>query len=294
MSYILKNKDLEICVDNPLENYNFSRFDWTGKIVDVKYKNIQFAGFECLDCENENILGKGFYNEFGKDFIFDYDETKLGCFFHKIGVGLLKKDDSNYQFIKSYEVEPAEFEFSHDSEKIEITCKSKFLNGFCYLLKKEIQIHKSSFTVKYSLQNTGEKDIITSEYLHNFIAINKDLIGTNYILKFPFHLKPDLFENIVNPELKVEIGQNDINFNDTPNEPFFYENLNGGKIVDAKWELLNIRNKVGISEVCDFKTNKINLWGCKHVISPELFIDIFLKPGQSKQWSRTLNFFEIS
>ena len=40
--------------------------------------------------------------------------------------------------------------------------------------------------VKYYLENTGEKDIITDEYTHNFIAINKDLIGTNYLIKFPF------------------------------------------------------------------------------------------------------------
>ena len=35
MSHILKNKNLEIQIDLPAENYNFSRFDWTGNIVSV-------------------------------------------------------------------------------------------------------------------------------------------------------------------------------------------------------------------------------------------------------------------
>ncbi len=147
-------------------------------------------------------------------------------------------------------------------------------------MKKEIELHENSFTIKYYLQNTGEKDIITNEYVHNFTAINNDSIGDNYILKFPFQLKPELFEETVNPEQKVDIGQNEIKFNSTPKEQFFFSNLTGGENVDAAWELINLESKIGISETGSFQTNKVNLWGWKHVISPELFFNIFIKPGQ--------------
>jgi hypothetical protein len=43
MAYKLQNNNLEIHIDLPLENYNFSRFDWTGKIVEVKFKNIHLS-----------------------------------------------------------------------------------------------------------------------------------------------------------------------------------------------------------------------------------------------------------
>ena len=36
MAHILKNENLELHIDTPFENYNFSRFDWTGKIIKVK------------------------------------------------------------------------------------------------------------------------------------------------------------------------------------------------------------------------------------------------------------------
>ena len=54
---------------------------------------------------------------------------------------------------------------------------------------------------------------------------------------------------------------------------------------------MNIKSKIGISETGSFKTDKVNLWGCEHVISPELFFNIFIKPGESVEWSRNYNVF---
>ena len=291
MTHILKNKNLEIYIDTPFENYKFSRFDWTGKIVKVLFQNIELSGVESIDSKDEHIFGKGFFNEFGIDTPLGFEETEIGGWFHKIGIGLLKKVDSQYMFNKIYEIKPAEFKVIPEPNKLIISCKSEFINGYSYLLKKVIELNNSSFTINYYLQNTGEKDIITNEYVHNFTAINKDTIGSNYSLKFPFQIKPELFEETVNPEGKVAIGQKEIEFNGSPNEPFFFSNLSGSENVNAKWELMNIKSKIGISETGSFKTDKVNLWGCEHVISPELFFNIFIKPGESVEWSRNYNVF---
>ena len=120
-----------------------------------------------------------------------------------------------------------------EANRILISCKSKAVNGYSYFLGKEIELHESSFTIKYYLQNTGEKDIITNKYVHNFTAINKDLIGDNYILNFPFQLKPELFGETANPEHKVDIGQNEIKFNSRPKEQFFFSNLTDGEYLHA-------------------------------------------------------------
>ncbi|MGB5418832.1 MAG: hypothetical protein WBN21_08390, partial [Algibacter sp.] len=133
----------------------------------------------------------------------------------------------------------------------------------------------------------------TSEYTHNFTAINHDSIGRNYVLKFPFEIKPELFTETVNPEQKVAIGQKEFTFNGTPKTPFFFSNLSGNKEINAKWELTNLKNNIAIGETGSFKTNKVNLWGSKHVISPELFFNIFIKPGESTNWSRTFSFIKI-
>jgi exo-beta-1,3-glucanase (GH17 family) len=293
MTHLLRNKNLEIQIDLPLTNYNFSRFDWTGKIVSVKYKDILVSSVEILEGENDNKSGKGFYNEFGIEAAIGYDETNDGDWFHKIGVGLLKKEGADYLFSKKYEIKPAGFQVTAQPDKITINCTSELVNGYSYELKKEIEILESGFIIKYHLKNTGSKTIHTNEYNHNFVAIDKELIGGDYILKFPFKIKPELFEATINPEGKAVIGEREFTFNGTPSEPIFFSKISGGENVDASWEILNSKTKIGISETGSFKTSKVNLWGTKHVISPELFFDIHVKPGQDLEWSRTYKVFEI-
>jgi hypothetical protein len=294
MPHILKNNNLKLRLDLPLENYRHARFDWTGKIAQVSFQNIPLSSVERTDCENEDLFGKGFYNEFGIDTALGFDDATVGGWFHKIGVGLLKKDNNQYLFNKNYEIKPAKFNSSTESNKITISCRSEAINGYSYVLKKEIELFDSSFTIKYYLENTGVKDIITNEYAHNFIAKHNDSIGNKYVLKFPFPIKPELFGETVNPEQKVTIGQQEIKFSGSHKEQFFFSNLSGTENVVAKWELINQKFKIGISETGSFQTKKVNLWGWKHVISPELFFNISIKPGQSTTWSRTYTVFRLN
>ena len=118
-------------------------------------------------------------------------------------------------------------------------------------------------------------------------------MGPDYVLRFPFEIKPKEFGEHVNPEGLVEIGLKSTHFKGTPNEQFFFSNLSGGKIVPAKWELTHRPSKVGIRETGSFKTGKINLWGWKHVISPELFVNLSTDPAQSVEWSRNYEVFSI-
>ncbi len=293
MPHTLKNKNIEVFINLPNENYNFSRFDWTGKVVEVKFQNIPMSTVEKMNCENEHHYGKAFYNEFGIDTALGFQEAEIGGWFHKIGVGLLRKDSHAYLFNKKYDIEPAKFKIRTNLNKVLINCTSKIMNGYSYVLKKEIQLLESGFRIDYHLENTGEKSIVTTEYVHNFTAIDKMAMGQDYVLRFPFQLKPRDFKDTVNPEEKVKIGHNSITFNGQPSEQFFFSKLAGNKSVVATWELINIKNRIGIRETGSFQTKKVNLWGCEHVISPELFFDIHLRPGQSTAWSRTYDFYRI-
>lgn len=294
MPHLLKNKNLEIHIDLPGKNYNFSRFDWSGKIAAVKFQNIPLTTDERTDIANDAAFGKGFYNEFGIDTALGFEEAAIGEWFHKIGVGVLQKEDDEYLFHKKYEIKPAKFKITMAPNAMVIRCKSETVNGYAYVLRKEIALQESGFTINYQLENTGEKDIRTDEYVHNFMSINKALIGSDYMLKFPFQIKPEHFGETVNLGQQVVLWPNEIGFKGTPNEQFFFSNLSGGEQVDATWELLNHKHKIGISETGNFKTNKVNLWGWKHVISPELFISIFIRPGELTKWSRTYKVFNIN
>lgn len=290
---IIKNKHIELQVDRPLENYNFSRFDWTGKIVAVKYKGVYVSGIEKMNPDNENSIGKGFYNEFGIDKPVGFDEATVGGWFHKIGIGALKKEDEAYDFSKKYEIKPAEFDVSVQQEKVTIKCTSPQINGYAYALTKTIALLEDGFEINYRLENTGENRIITNEYCHNFLSINRQLIGTDYVLRFPFDLNTESFNAIVNPEKMVTVGNREFRFTGNPEAQFFFSNLTGGNAVGATWELHNNKSNIGIRETGNFETSLINLWGWKHVISPELFFDINIDPGGVVEWSRVFTLFEI-
>jgi hypothetical protein len=67
--------------------------------------------------------------------------------------------------------------------------------------------------------------------------------------------------------------------------------MNGDVPVEARWELINERCRTGIRETGNFRAGKVNLWGARHVISPELFIKIAVPAGQSMDWTRTYRMF---
>ena len=294
MTHIIKNNTLEVAIDFPLENYKGSRFDWSGKISSVKFKSLPLTTIEDTGSKDVNFLGKGLYNEFGIASPIGFEETPMGGWFHKIGVGLLKKEHKDYLFHRNHLIKPASFDVNYENQKIIIICKSENVNGYSYILKKEITVSENNFIIDYSLHNTGEKRIITDEYVHNFMAINNTLIGKDYELKFPFPLNPSLFDETVNSENKVEIGLYNITFNKTPEKQFFFSNLTGGKELQAEWILTNLKANVGIKEIGSFKTEKINVWGWKHVISPELFFKISVDPKKTIEWARKFEVFKIN
>lgn len=294
MPHLLKNENLEIYIDLPNEGYRLSRFDWTGKITTVKYKGRRVSSVERTDVDDKINYGRGFYNEFGIEDAVGFDETKVGEWFHKIGVGILKKNDSEYGFFKNYEIKPASFNLNSNTDSIELYCVSDLVNGYGYILRKTIELLENGFTIHYRLNNTGKKTIQTDEYNHNFVSIDHDLISENYKLSLPFTLDSSKFKQYVNEEEKVKIFKNEIGFSGTPKEPFFFSDLTASKMVNPSWDLVNSKKKLRIQEIADFESDKINLWGWKHVVSPEIFFKINLKPNDSVSWTRSYNIHEIN
>lgn len=291
---LLQYKTLQLHIEPPESGYISSRFDWTGKIVKVQFQDILVSGVERPEWENLPIGGKGFFNEFGMNKPLGFEKTAIGGWFHKIGVGVLKKEEAQYIFNKDYQMKPAEFTIQATPHKLILTCYSEAVNGYAYRLTKEIEVFEDHFRILYQLQNTGEKTIITDEYTHNFITIDKQLIGKDYKLSFPFSIKPEAFGETVNPEGKIEVGQNKFTFNGTPEDQFFFSKLSGNNTVKAAWELRHHKNNIGIRETGSFQTPLVNLWGWKHVVSPELFFELNVEAGDSCEWSRRYDVFQVS
>ncbi len=295
MSILLKNDILCIEIDTPGENYQSSRFDWTGQITQITYKNkYTFCTEEILNSDLINIRGRGLYNEFGIDVALGYDDCKVGELFPKIGVGLIQKDTNEpYNFYKDYKVYPFKTSVNYDNLSVTFVSYPKPCNGYAFVLKKHIVLYGNSFTIQYFLENTGEKTIITNEYCHNFLSINRKEINKDYKLIFPFTIDQNKFNELVDPDKKLIISKHSISWKTIGKEQFFIGNVNTSKEVIALWSLENYEEGVGIKETGNFKTNKINVWGNIHVVSPELFISINIEPGKSMTWERKYEIFQL-
>jgi hypothetical protein len=293
MTYIISNSKLELSIDSPNENYQSARFDWSGKIAEVSFRGLKLTTTEQLNSEVPNTLGRGLYNEFGIDSPLGFSEAKCGEWFHKIGVGLLRKTDDHYLFHQAFEINPCEFSVSAQGQRIAFRCESPLLNGYAYVLEKEIELLDYGFIVKYHLLNKGRKEILTDEYSHNFLSIGSALIGSQDTLKFPFPLNSTQFDDYLNPKDVVQFKPSDITFLETPNNPFFFSNICNDKTLAKNWILENKDHKIGMSETTSFLASKVNLWGAGHVISPELFHTIKLDPGETQSWWRRYDVYEL-
>lgn len=293
MSISLKNSLLAIEIQEPGKKYHGSRFDWTGQITQIVYKNKHtFCTNETLDKSVINEYGRGLYNEFGIDTPVGYDECNINESFPKVGIGLLqKKADENYNFFKPYPVFPATFATLQTENAVEFSCEIDPNNGYGYRLNKKIILSENTCSVHYNLSNTGTKTITTNEYIHNFLSINNRPIDNNYVLKFSNDIQ--MAGEKVNPEEKIVFNKNFISFKTNILEEFFFSNLIPAPINRVSWKLENSIDKIGISESSNFSPLRINLWGKGHVISPEIFFEINLLPGQTIEWQRNYEVFEI-
>ena len=293
MTVVLKNRYALIHIDKPNQNYNHPRFDWTGKIVKVNYKGSILTGYEKENAPADSNIGRGFYNEFGIDRPIGFSECMNGEWFHKIGVGLLKKDGTEYSFDHPYEIKPLEFKIEADSTRAIIRCEGEEVNGYGYQYEKQVILKDHGFKIYYTIMNTGSKIIETDEYNHNFVMLDNDFIGRNYQLNFAFDLLPGEVGETLNPGDIVKIEKSKIEFTYAPSSPLFYSFLNGKSTVPARWEMINFRLGMGIREIGSFHCKKVNLWGWKGALSPELFCEVKVRPGEKQVWTREYQFFTV-
>lgn len=292
MSLLLENDRLSLHLDLPEENYQSTRFDWTGKIVQVIYRGKTIAGKEkAMDQQVSD--GLGFYNEFGFDQPIGFEATPKGDWFHKIGIGLLKKQEEPYHFSQSFEVQPASIDVVLNKNEVVFTCVGANYRGYGYQLTKSIQLLADGFSIHYQLLNTGNNRLKTNEYVHNFISIDETAIDSNYQLEFPFVIQPNQFIETVNPESAVRIGEKELRFNHSPSQAFYFSNMTGYREQKASWKLFHLKEQLAISELTNFNSDTVNLWGTGHVICPELFKQIDIAPGASDLWTRRYKIEEL-
>ena len=291
----ISNTSLELEVQEPGSVYRAARFDWTGQITQITFKDRHtFCTDEVLSTNLFHNTGRGLYNEFGIQEPVGFDDCPIGGGFLKIGVGVLTKDsDKDYDFFHNYPIEPGRMSFKSNADSATFTCEAETDRGYAYFLKKSIQLENQCFIIQYQLRNKGIKPIRTTEYIHNFLAIDHLPITERYQIQLPFQLDSIRFHENVNPDGAVVYEGDTVSWQSEPEKAFFLSMEKPESSLPATWSLVHRAAHVGIREICDFEACRINLWGAGHVVSPEVFYAIDLPPGGSDTWQRKYEIFEL-
>lgn len=279
---------LRVRIAAPGTVYRGSRFDWTGTVTEVKLDGAHtFCTPESL-IDGQGTGGIGLCNEFGISEPIGYEECPVGGAFPKIGVGLLTKlDDSPYSFARPYPVVPFDCEVETGEASSTFTLHPTAVNGYAVRLVKKLSVADNRLRFSYALENVGDKPIVTTEYGHNFVHVNGEPIGPGYSLRLSESFAYSPSGNGDRDPLLFANGT--MRWRHIPKEAFYCRST-GSYTPGIQWELLH-ESGVGLRETVDFTPSLLALWGTDHVVSPEVFIRLEVKPGETVRWTRELEFF---
>ncbi|MBN2806373.1 MAG: hypothetical protein JXR22_06915 [Prolixibacteraceae bacterium] len=293
MPVYLKNTHLNVVIGCPMEWYRGSRFDHSGNILQVTL-NGKHTFCTSEKPELSPYYGFGLLNEFDIDQPQAYHETPAGKYFAKLGVGqLLKEDDGPYNFFNNYEMLPRQF-FIQQQDENSLIFQSEHEHSDTEITdyQKKLSINQNHLLIEYRLENKGSSVLKTSEYAHNFIAVDNSHVNGNYLLEFNFELKPDQFEANHNIDTLLNFNGHQLTWTKSPDKDFFIRRLNGSLAKGQWWKLTNLAEGAGLKEEVSFEAGLVNLWGTRHVLSPELFNELSIEPGQAVTWWRKYTFFD--
>ena len=185
--------------------YTTTRFDWSGAIGSLEYKGHEFYGnwwskiTDIYDFgyegPNKDVLSAPFTamvgpaEEFGA---LGYNDVPAGGLFVKPGVGVLERDDLNYNHSRPYVIANGgkwDVKTSRDAVEFTHTLTEPSIHfGYVYTKVVRLTPGKPQMTIAHVLKNTGAKPIVTNVYNHNFTTIDRQPTGPDVEMTVPWQM----------------------------------------------------------------------------------------------------------
>lgn len=292
--------------------YRGTRFDWSGVIgsleyeghdyygpwfdrVDPRVHDFRFAGREIVASPCSGAVGP--VEEFGTNgTALGWDEAKVGGTFIKIGVGVLRKEDRHYDFVRQYEiVDPGEWTVKKHRDSVEFSQKlTDPSTGYGYIYRKTVRLveGKPEMVLEHSLENTGKRTIRSTVYNHNFLVLDKQPPGPDFTITFPFQIRSSNPPGLELAEirgsqfvyLKTLRGEDTV---ETPMEGF------GGDSKDNEIRIENRKVGAGMLIKGDHPLSSLNLWSIRTVLAIEPFIAMSVDPGHKFTWTISYMYYSL-
>ncbi len=281
---------LALAVPGAAATYRGTRFSWAGIISEVTWgEHHLFGPWQPgplpLDL-HDNVSGTA--GEFGMGIAdmpppLGFNEAALGDCFVKIGVGVLRRPDTQpYQFHGSYElVEAPAWEVSANSWRVDMRQRLEFKGfGYDYTHAIELVPGASAFVIRHRLTNTGGRPIHQTHYSHNFVVLDRQPVGPDYEVIFPFTPGPAFGE-----ESDAVLQGNRLGFRQ-PLRKAIFAMLTGfnGDAADNQVTVRNRRTGLTLKVVGDRPILRYHFFAVPGAVCPEPFVEIHAAPGETIVW----------
>ena len=292
--------------------YRGTRFDWSGEVANLEYKGHNYYGpwFNAVDPKVHDYRYAGLeiiaspcsaaagpVEEFQTNgSALGWDEAKVGGTFIKIGVGVLRKDTPNYDYVKQYEiVDPGKWTVERHQDSIEFLQElADPSSGYGYVYRKTVRLidGKAEMVLEHILRNTGRRAIRSEVYNHNFLVLDHQPPGPDFTISVPFQIR---VPHPLNSEL-AEVRRNRfVYLKVLQNEDMVQTLLEGfsDSPQDNEIRIENQKVGAGMRITGDHPLSRLNLWSIRAVLSLEPFISTNIEPGSEFSWKASYEYYTL-
>ena len=284
--------------------YHGTRFDRAGVVAHATYKGQDYGqywfssysptvhDFAWLNGQVTVSTASGAVGPSEEFTAIGFNEAGMSGKFLKIGVGILKRDTDPYIFVHSYPVlNEGTRGYSATKTSVRLTQKLNDKEtgwGYSYVKTVKLIPGKAQMQIEHLLTNTGKKDLDTSVYCHNFLSLSEG--NENVELTAPFTLiagKP-LAADAASVNGKTLKYLRAVKEGESVTSPFTGF---GASASDYDFKVVNTKTGFGQRIRADQPLSQINFWSIRTTFSWEPYIAISLKPGETKRWTYTYDYF---
>ncbi len=264
--------------------YGLTRFNHSAFVPDVVYRGVHFCQPEMTDPDRPTTKGAGLCCEIVCPEL--EGSVAVGEAYLKPGIGYVTRLNEPWRI---YGVTPPYRPFdtvvTAQADRILFVTESDMVAGYAYRECRLLKAEDGRLTLSVHFENQGEKPLNFAEYCHNFISLGSLPTSPKHLLALPcvrtLTLDPER-AHMLAEEGGVRLFQ----------QPgvFFNRFSDMRPAPGLAWRLTCEDSPISISETVDFAPARMAVWGLEHVVSPEVFIEVSLQPGERADWSRAWDF----
>ncbi len=270
-------------------SYRGTRFDWSGIVYRLEYKEHQYVGkwYERHDPKIHDAITGPVEEFLSNGAGLGYEAAKPGGTFVRIGVGVVRKPEGEtvYRRFATYDiVDPGKRVVRRNPDSIEFIQELKTESGYGYVYTKTVRLTKGKpqLVLDHSLKNTGHLPIETSVYDHDFFVIDDEVVGPGVVIAFPFDPKP-----VAELKAPAQIHGHDLTYTAElqKGESILTELQGFGPTPkDYDFRVENRKSGAGVRITGDRPLAKLIFWCIRTVACPEPYIDMNVAPGREFRW----------